>query len=265
MTSVPLLHPLRPIRRRHLALLRQVASIQHSLADQSTGLGYLWSFLHPLMMLAVLWAFFSQRVGQSVPHYPVYLLIGLVQFTHFSKTTSSAMRVLHRMRNLAVNVIFPKDVLVYSALLADLPEFVISMTLTAVLAVISGVPPSWALLAVPLVMLLQLTLVLWWSLVLSMMFVFVRDLDHLFEVGMRILFFITPVFFGLDMLSPGVRRFALLNPLAHVIGYTRTVVLEGRLPPLEQVLAFAAVNLALGYVALIVFRRAEPALLERLL
>lgn len=264
MTHPPLLNPFRQIRRRHLVLLRQVASIQHRLLDQSTGLGYLWSFLHPLMMLGVLWAFFSRRVGDSVAHYPVYLLIGLVHFTHFSKSTSSAMRVLHQMRNLAVNVIFPKDVLVYSSLLAGLPEFVISLALTVAIAVMGGVQPSMALLAIPLVLLMQLVLVVWTSLLLSMTFVFVRDLDHLFEVGMRILFFVTPVIFSLDTLSPGLRRLALLNPLAHVIGYTRTLLLEGRLPPLEPLFAFLVINVVLAYGALVIFRRAEPALLERL-
>jgi hypothetical protein len=117
MTSDLLLHPFRPIGRRHLALMRQVASIQHKLLDQSTFLGFLWSFLNPLVMLVVLYAFFSQRVGSGVPHYGIYLLVGLVQFTYFSKATASGMRVLQRMRNLVINVIFPKDVLVYSALL----------------------------------------------------------------------------------------------------------------------------------------------------
>src|SRR4051794_18371713 len=99
--------PLRAIRPRHVVLMRQVARIQHSLLDQTTVLGYLWIFLHPLLMLAVLYLFFSMRVGQGIPHYATYLLIGLVQFTHFSKSTASAMRVLYRMRSLVTNVIFP--------------------------------------------------------------------------------------------------------------------------------------------------------------
>lgn len=264
MTSSSFLHPLRPIRRRHVALLREVASIQYRLLDQSTGLGYLWSFLNPMLMLLVLWAFFSRRMGEDVPHYALYLLIGLVQFTHFSKSASSAMRVLHRMRNLATNVIFPKDVLVYSALLAELPEFLISMGLTTVIALVSGVSGSWALLALPLVLAMQVLLVLWVSLLLSMMYVFIRDLDHIFEVVMRLLFFVTPIIYTLDMLSPALRRVALLNPLAHVIGYTRTLVLEGRLAPAGELLAFLALNVALTYGALVIFRRAEPALLERL-
>ena len=98
--------PFRPIRRRHLALLGQVARIQHGLQDQSTFLGYLWSFLHPLITLLVLYAIFSQRIGEGIPHYAIYLLIGLVQFAHFSKSTTTAMRVLHRMRGLATSVMW---------------------------------------------------------------------------------------------------------------------------------------------------------------
>lgn len=256
--------PFQPIRRRHLGLLKQVATIQHRLLDQSTSLGFLWSFLHPLVMLGVLYAFFSQRVGEGVEHYALYLLIGLVQFTHFSKSTAAGMRVLYRMRSLATNVIFPKDLLVYSALLADLPEFVISLSATVIIAMFAGVAPSWALLLLPAVVLLQLVCVLWMSLLLSALYVFVRDLDHIFEVGMRLLFFVTPIIYHIDMLSPRLRAVALLNPLAHVIGFTRSIVLDGVAPPMAALGGFFALHVTLAYLAVVFFRYAEPALVERL-
>jgi lipopolysaccharide transport system permease protein len=258
------LRPFRAIRRRHLALMGQVARIQHSLLDQTTVLGYLWIFLHPLAMLLVLYLFFSGRVGQGIPHYGIYLLIGLIQFTHFSKSTASAMRVLYRMRSLATNVIFPKDVLVYSSLLSDAPEFLISMGVTVVIALLAGVPASWALLALPLVIGLQLLMVLWVSLLLAVTYVFVHDLDHVYEVALRLLFFVTPIIYSLSILSPPAQRVALLNPLTHVIGFSRTLILEGRLPPAPALLGFLALNVVLAYGALVVFRRAEPALIEQL-
>lgn len=264
MPTPPLLHPLQPFRRRHVALLRQLAAIQHRVLDQSTALGFLWSFLNPLLMLLVLWTVYRRQVGQGVPYYPVYLLIGLVHFTHFSKSTASAMRSLQRMRNVATNVIFPKELLVYSVLLAALPEFAISMALTMAIGVLSGTPVSAALLALPLVIAMQLLLVLWGSLALSMIHVFVRDLDHLFDVGMRILFFVTPIIYRLDMLSPKLRAIALLNPLAQVIGYSRSLVIDGQLPPIGTLALFVAGHAALVYAAVVTFRRVEPALLERL-
>jgi len=255
MTSIP---------RKHLALLGQLTTVQHRLLDQSTALGFLWSFLNPLLMLLVLWAFFSRQVGVAIPLYPVYLLVGLVQFTHFSKSAGAAMRVLGRMRSLATSVIFPKDILVYSALLANLPEFLISMVLTTAVALLSGAPLTWALLALPLVLLMQVLLVLWVSLLLSMMYVFVRDLEHLFDVGMRILFFGTPVIYSLDALSPTLRVIAELNPLTQVIGFSRTILLEGQWPPVGPMLWFLCINMLVVAAAVTVFRRAEPALLERL-
>ena len=215
MTRSAWFHPLQPIRRRHLALMGQVAAIQHRVLDQSTTLGYLWSFLNPLLMLGVLFAFFGRNSGANVPHYAIYLLIGLVVFTHFSKSVAAGMRVLLRMRSLVTTVIFPKDVLVYSAIIADFPEFLISLLLTVIIALATGVPPSMALLALPLVIAVQFLLVLWLALLLAMLYVFVRDLDHLFEMGMRLLFFITPIVYRIDSLSPRLRTIALLNPDRH--------------------------------------------------
>lgn len=263
MKDVSLLHPLRPIRRRHIALLRQVASVQHRVLDQSTALGYLWSFLNPLLMLLVLWAFYGRGTNASLPNFAVYLLVGLVHFTHFSKSVAAAMRALHRMRSLATSVIFPKDVLVYSAILADLPEYLISVALTTAIALATGVPPSWALLALPLIVAAELLLVVWVSLVLSVLYVFVRDLDHLFEVGMRLLFFATPIIYRLDSLPTSLRRIALANPLAHLVEYARAILLDGHVPA-EALLGFLVLNLLLAYVGLIIFRRSEAALLERL-
>jgi ABC-type polysaccharide/polyol phosphate export permease len=106
--------------------------------------------------------------------------------------------------------------------------------------------------------------VLWVSLLLAVMYVFVHDLDHVYEVALRLLFFVTPIIYSLSILSPPAQRVALLNPLTHVIGFSRTLILEGRLPPAPALLGFLALNVVLAYGALVVFRRAEPALIEQL-
>ena len=253
-----------PLSRRHLGLLRELALAQVKLRDQSSTLGFLWSFLHPVMLLGVLYVFFQSRVGETIAHYGTFLLIGIVQFTHFSKSTAGGMRSLHRMARLASNMIFPKEVLVFSSILSDAPEFLISMPIVVVMALLSGVPASPALFLLPLVLLLQVMLVLWVALLLSPLYVWVRDLDHIYEVALRILFFATPIIYNLDFLGPVTRRVALLNPLTHLIGFSRTIILEGRAPALTHLLGFLLVNGVLLSLSLIAFRRAEPSLVERL-
>jgi ABC-2 type transport system permease protein len=244
--------------------MREVARVHHRALDQSTFLGYLWSLLHPLVILLVLYLIFRRRVGSGIPNYAIFLLIGVVQFTAFSKGANAGMRALQQMRSLVTGVIFPKDILVYSAILVKAPEFIISMLLTTGFALLTGIPASGALLALPLVLLLQLICVSWVGLLLSIGYVFVRDLDHIYEVSMRILFFATPIIFSIDSVSPEVRRLLLLNPLAHLIGYSRDIILAGRLPPLLDLAGLFAVNLLLLYVALILFRRSELAVMERI-
>lgn len=238
--------------------------MQHRLLEQSTVLGYLWSLLHPALTLLVLYFFFRNRMGAGIPHYAVFLLIGLVQFTHFSKSAASGMRTLHQMRTLVTGVIFPKDLLIYSSILIKAPEFIISMVLTVGIALATGVAASPALLGLPLVILIQLLCVGWTALLLAIAYVYVRDLDHIYDVGMRIFFFVTPIIYSMAMLEPETRRIVLVNPLARLIEYSRTMILEGRLPPLPEIALTALLNLGLFYLAVLLFRRSELALVERL-
>ncbi len=258
------LRPLAVFEAKHLALLRQLAAIQHQLLDQSTVLGFLWSFLNPVLMLGVLWMYFGRQAGQQVPHYALYLLVGLVQFTHFSKSIVTAMHSLTNMRGLATSVIFPKDILVYSALAASLPEFFISVVLTLLIAQGAGAPLTMALVALPLAVLAHLLLVLWLSLSLAMLYVVLRDLDHLFEVGVRLLFFVTPIFYSVDTLTPGLRTLTRLNPLAHAIEYTRAILIGDHVLDASALVVFCLWQLALCYAAVATFRTLEPALVERL-
>src|SRR5215470_14225807 len=122
--------------KKYLNLLHQLAISQFKLKDQSAFLGFIWSFLNPLIMLGILFALFKYRTGQTIEHYAIYLLIGLVQYTHFSNSTSRSMSVLYSMKQLTGDTIFPKEVLVFSAVMADAVELLFSMLICIAIAVI---------------------------------------------------------------------------------------------------------------------------------
>jgi len=227
-------------------------------------LGFLWSFLHPLVLLALLFLIFEERLGGNIPHYPLFLLVGVVHYTHFSKSTAGGMRALASMRGVATNVIFPKEILVVSSVISDVLEFTISMGIVVVLALLTGVPPSTALLGLPLVVLLQLVTALWISLCLAVIHAFVRDVEHIYEVLLRMLFFATPIFYQLDFLSRAARHLVQINPLTHLIGFSRVIVLQGTMPPTLSLLGFLGLNLVLLAGARAIFHRAEPAVVEHL-
>ena len=163
------------------------------------------------------------------------------------------------------NAIFPKELLVVASVVSNLFECGISILVPTGIAYVVGVTFSWSILALPFVLCLQLLLlVLWVSLILACSFVYIRDTGHIYQIVLRLLLFTTPIFYELELLGDGLaRNMALLNPLTHVIIFSRTVLIQGRLMPVGLFLALAAVNALLVLVALRTFRRLKPAFAER--
>ena len=248
--------------KKHLNLLRELIVSQYKLKDQSRFLGFVWSFLNPLVMLAVLFTFFSLMMRNTIEHYVIFLLIGIVQYTHFSNSTFASMKILYNLRQLTSEAVFPKELLVLSSIISNVVEFIISLTITVSVAYIFGVQFSWSILLLPLVFILQLMLVSWVSLFLSCLYLYVKDIDHIYQVLLRILFFITPIFYNLSYLGGIAKTIALLNPLTHLIGFTRTIIIEGKVFSIEAWGIMFLANLVLIYLAFNLFKKFEPTFAE---
>jgi lipopolysaccharide transport system permease protein len=249
--------------RKYLNLWREMTRAQFKLRDQSSFFGFLWSFLNPLITVGLLFALFSSQLSHEIQYYALYMLIGIVYYTHFSNATSASINVLYSMSALTRNGVFPKDILVISAISTHTIDFVFSTLVCVLIALFYRVPMTAAIFALPLVVILQTMLVLWVSLLLSSFFVFVRDLVHIYNVFLRLLFFITPIFFGLSFVGQGLGRYVLLaNPLSHTITFARDLLTKGRIFDLQEFAVLFAINAGLLYFSYKIFKRLEPMFAE---
>jgi len=251
------------IDSRNLNLLWELSISQYKLKDQSSFFGFLWSFLNPIFMVAILFVFFRGRFGGDIEHYGIYLLLGMIHYTHFSNTTNNAMRVFISMRQLAKESVFPKELLVMSATIANSVDFIIAMGVSLVVAYLVGVPITSAAFALPLVIILQLLLVTWVAMVLACIFPFARDIDHIYQVFLRALLFLTPIFYTASFVGEGAARYLLmLNPLAQLIELSRAILIRGQAPPADVVLMLVAINGLFITITLRTFKVFEPKLAE---
>ena len=251
--------------RKYLNLLREIAFAQFKLKDQSTFFGFLWGLLNPLVMLIILFSLFSTRLGKGIDHYPIYLLIGVIQYTHFSNCTSRSLTVLHSMQKLTSDTIFPKELLVIGSVMSNTIEFVLSMGLCILIAAFTGINISWAVVTLPLVLVLQLILVSWVSLILSCLYIFVRDINNIYQVFLRVLIFITPIFYHTSFLGDGAAKYIIyLNPLAQLINFSRSIIIDGKMFSLELSTTILLVNATLLYFSFKIFKRYEPIFAENL-
>ena len=249
--------------RPYRNLVREMTWSQFAVRDQNSVLGLVWSFLHPAVMVGVLFAYFRANAGKDVKHYGIYLLFGMIHYTHFSNTTSGAMNCLHGMAQLTRHTVLPKEVLVISSVIAASMEFAVSIGFCVLLAWFSGIHLSFAVLALPLVLALQIVFALWVSFLLATIRVFVKDLNHIYQVFLRLLFFTTPIFYAAAFLrSPIAQRMLHFNLLAQLIGFSRSLVIGGTQFPVGFFLALWAFHgLALA-LAFLLFKYCESGFAE---
>jgi len=250
--------------KKHMNLLRELIVSQYKLKDQSKFLGFVWSFLNPLVILVVLFTFFSLLMKNTIEYYVIYLLIGIVQYNHFSNSTFASMRILHNMKQLTSEALFPKELLVISSIVSNVIEFIISLAITVIVAYILGVNFSWSIFLLPLVIILQLMFVSWVSLLLSCLYLYVKDIDHIYQVFLRVLFFITPIFYDLSHIGGIAKTIALLNPLTHLIGFSRAIIIGGTTFSFEVWGIMFLANSVLIYLAFTLFKKFEPTFAENL-
>jgi ABC-type polysaccharide/polyol phosphate export permease len=248
---------------RNLNLLRELTLSQFKLKDQSTFFGLLWSFLNPLVMVVILFTFFGKRFGQSIENYGLFLLIGMVQYTHFANATSNSMRALLTMRQLTKETAFPKELIVLSSILSNTIDFLIAMVMCVAVAYAAGVNPGWHLLALPVVVAVQFLLVVWVSFILSCVFPLARDLEHIYQAGLRALLFVTPIFYAKTIVGDGVPQYLMiLNPLAQLIDASRSILIHAQAPRPLMMLAVTTVNVALVWATWRLFKALETRLAE---
>jgi len=217
-------------QKKYFNLLKEITISQFKTKDQSTFFGFFWSFLHPLMLLIILYSVFRFRLGEAVENFGIYLLIGIIHVAYFSNATATGMRVLYSMKQLTTETVFPKELLVIGSVLSTTIEFIISMLIAVFIAYFTGIKINLFIILLPLVIILEIILVLWVSVLLSFLYIFIRDIQHIYQVFLRILIFITPIFYTISFLEDGIaKKIVLLNPLTYLVDYSRSLIISGEI------------------------------------
>ncbi|MGH2370034.1 MAG: ABC transporter permease, partial [Chloroflexota bacterium] len=230
-------------------------------------LGFAWSFLNPLLMMLVFTVVFQVVKDLTVRNYPLFVLTGLLPWTFLSGSLSGAVRSITGNANLIDKVYFPREILPLSVVLANLVNFLLSLVVFIPLALLLGAKFSAWTLALPVVIGVQLVLVMGLALLLSALNVFYRDTELVLDVALTAWFFLTPIFYELELLPNrflgiDVWRFVYtLNPMATLVTDYRYILLY-QYPVIRHTLISAAIGVFVLAAGWVLFRRAAPAFSE---
>jgi len=249
---------------RYRELLRSLVAKDLKLKYRRSSLGFLWSLLNPLILIAVYGFAFRYVLQDRRPNFTLFLLFGVLPWTFFASSLQTASGAIVENVGLLRSALFPRAILPAAVVIFHLAQFLLSVAvLVPVALVVFDVAPSWPMLLFPLVVLLQGLFTLGAAFVIATLAAFFHDVRHLIEVGVGILFWLTPILYDTAVLPPRVREWILLNPLTSFVVPYQQIFYHQRMPDpylLVSALAFATASLAVGYS---LFVAAEPRFMEK--
>lgn len=223
--------------RYPIILLKQLVKTDFKLRYQGSALGYVWSLLRPLLLFATLYIVFAKflKFGATIPHYPQYLLLGILLWNYFTEVTVGSVGSIVGKGDLIRKINFPKYTIILAGSFSAFINLLLNFIVLAVFMIIGHVAIGWhALLIIPLILelfILSISLAFF----LSALFVKFRDVQYIWEVVVQAAFYATPILYALSIVPHNIAKILILNPMAQIIQDARWAMITPDTETIYQV------------------------------
>ena len=227
-------------------------------------LGVLWSFLNPLLQLAVYAIIFGALLAGGDPTYHIYICVALIPWTYFTTAITQASFTVIGNADIIKKVYFPREILPISVVTSGAVNFLISVTIIVFFVLLSGIGLSWHLIFFPLVLLIQYVLLLGIGFIVSAITVYFSDLEHIIGIILLAAFYGTPIVYRLEQLPANLQTIMQLNPMTHIIDAYRAIFYYQQVPNMGALGILFAISMALLIVGYFVFKKLQKGFAEQL-
>ena len=208
-----------------LTVLRGLVKTDFKLRYQGSFLGIAWSVLKPLMLFCVMYLVFARflRMSDGTATYPVVLLLGISSWQFVTESTNVGLRSVVDRGDLLRKIHFPNYIVVVSATIGAMISYVINLVVVLVFALFSRVHFTWRIIFLPINVAELYVVTLAMTLIMATMYVYYRDIAHIWEVLQQLIFYAMPIIYPLKYVTDRGGRLAflarleLINPIAQSI------------------------------------------------
>lgn len=219
----------RVFSKKNRALLSELVRTDFKLRYQGSVLGYAWSLLRPMLLFAILYVVFVKflKIGGNIPHYPIYLLLGIVLWTFFADMTNQSLGSIVGRGDLIRKIKIPRWMIVFSSSINALINLGLNLIVIAFLMLLNKSVPEPTAVLLPLYLIEIYIFGLGLSLFLSAAFVRYRDLGYVWEVLLQMGFYLVPILYPMSLIAnENIQKLMLLNPMAQAIQGARYSVVS---------------------------------------
>lgn len=242
----------------HASLLRALVHRDLTIRYKRSLLGFLWTMLHPLLLMLIFVLVFSGLFERGGAHYETYFLSAYVAWNFLAQTLTQAMASMAWNGPLMKRARVPLSIFTLATTLSGLVNLGLSLLVLWLVMLIAGAPLPAAMLCLPLGLLVLGVFTLGAALALSALCIHYGDVREMTQAALPALMYLTPIIYPLEIVPERFRWLIELNPLGHLIELVRAPIYHGRIPGVADFALGAGIALLSLLVGWAIFRRLSP-------
>ena len=242
----------------HRELLRNLVIKDLKLKYRGSVFGFAWSLVNPLVMILVYSVAFTYILKVTVPGFAFLLLLGVLSWTFFSNSTGMSAGSIAGSGGLVKSVFFPRAVLPIATVLFNFAQYLLTiLVFLPVMLILYGRPPALPMLLYPVFLMLQVLCITGFALALATATTFYRDVRHIIEVALAVLFWTTPIVYAYRQLPDALRLPILMSPMSSFVVAYQEIFFYREWPALSVWIAALVYGIGAFIVGSVVFATYE--------
>lgn len=225
---------------------------------KSAFLGFLWSILTPLFLTVIFFIIFTQIIPIDIEGYPLFLLCALFPWNFLQLCLSAGTISIVNSGNLIKKVYFPREVIPISVIFSNAYNFLLSLLILLFAVIFCGTGIKPTIFILPLIIACHLIFTLGLLLIFSALHAYYRDVKYIVEIFTLGWFYLTPIFYPIELIPEAYRSLYMLNPMAVFVHFYRESILYGKWPSVLETSYLILSSFFFYFVGQVVFKKYEP-------
>lgn len=228
-------------------------------------LGFLWTFINPLLQLMVYTLVFSVILRAGIEKYYLFLFVALIPWLFFSGSVTAGSSCVIHQKDLVKKIYFPREVLPISHVTTCFINMLLTFMVIFLVIIISGIGINLnAVLYLPIIMVVEYILALGMAMIFSALTVFLRDLEYILGIVMMAWQFLTPIMYSIDIVPESIMPIFMANPMTPIIIAYRDILYYKQIPELGTLIHALILGIAVLLIGSIVFNKLQKRFAEEL-
>ena len=231
---------------------------------KNSVLGILWSFLNPLLQIAVYALVFPLIMKNNLPNYTVFLCCGLIPWSFFATAISRTSFTMVENGNIIKKVFFPREILPLSVVTSEAVNFAISTVIILAFVLGYGMGLSKFIIFYPIILIVQYIFLIGISFIVSSVTVYFRDLQHFIGIALQLLFYATPIVYAPNAIPEEFQWIIQYNPMTYVINGYRDIFYYKQMPDLSSMAMVLVIGIIVCLLGYFIFSKLQRRFAEEL-